>query len=113
MVDEYGFRRVGDASRVFGVVSTKAMHSLSPVMHNAAFAAAGIDAVYVPLTTDDFGDFLAFADAMGFEGASVTIPFKLDALAAAAVTAPIAAAGCERMSRAIRCNPTSRHRARA
>ena len=34
---------------IFGVVSTNAMHSLSPVMHNAAFEAAGIDAVYVPL----------------------------------------------------------------
>ena len=44
----------------------------------------GIDAVYVPLTTDDFDDFLAFAEAMGVEGASVTIPFKLDALRAAA-----------------------------
>ena len=59
------------------------LHSLSPVMHNTAFQAAGIDAVYVPLTVHDFGDFLAFAEGMGIEGASVTIPFKLDALAAA------------------------------
>jgi 3-dehydroquinate dehydratase/shikimate dehydrogenase len=92
MLDAFRFRAVGPSTRLFGVVSRTAMHSLSPVMHNAAFAAAGIDAVYVPLTTDDFGDFLAYADAMGFEGASVTIPFKLDALEAAAVKAPIAAA---------------------
>jgi hypothetical protein len=91
MLDAFRFRAVGPSTRLFGVVSRTAMHSLSPVMHNAAFAAAGIDAVYVPLTTDDFGDFLAYADAMGFEGASVTIPFKLDALEAAAVKAPIAA----------------------
>jgi shikimate dehydrogenase len=61
-------------------------------MHNAAFAAASLDAVYVPLTTDDFADFLAYAEAMGFEGASVTIPFKLDALRAAAEREPIAVA---------------------
>jgi shikimate dehydrogenase len=61
-------------------------------MHNAAFAAAGIDAAYVPLTTDDFADFLAYAEAMGLEGASVTIPFKLDALHAAQVQEPLAAA---------------------
>jgi 3-dehydroquinate dehydratase/shikimate dehydrogenase len=92
MRDTFRFRAVGAATRLFGVVSRTAMHSLSPVMHNAAFAAAGLDAVYVPLTTDDFADFLAYADAMGFEGASVTIPFKLDALQAAAVHEPIAAA---------------------
>jgi 3-dehydroquinate dehydratase/shikimate dehydrogenase len=92
MRDAFRFRAVGPATRLFGVVSRTAMHSLSPVMHNAAFAAAGLDAVYVPLTTDDFADFLAYADAMGFEGASVTIPFKLDALHAAAVHDPIAAA---------------------
>ncbi|HET9272059.1 MAG TPA: type I 3-dehydroquinate dehydratase, partial [Vicinamibacterales bacterium] len=92
MIDAFRFRAVRATTRLFGVVSRTAMHSLSPVMHNAAFAAAGIDAVYVPLTTDDFGDFLAYAGAMGFEGASVTIPFKLAALDAAAVREPIAAA---------------------
>jgi 3-dehydroquinate dehydratase/shikimate dehydrogenase len=92
MRDVFRFRTVGPATRLFGVVSRTAMHSLSPVMHNAAFAAAGLDAVYVPLTTDDFDDFLSYADAMGFEGASVTIPFKLDALEAAEVHDPLAAA---------------------
>jgi shikimate dehydrogenase len=84
MVEELGFRRVGPATRLFGVVSTNAMHSLSPVMHNAAFDAAGLDCVYVPLRPAGFDDFLAYAEAMGFDGASVTIPFKLDALRAAA-----------------------------
>jgi len=83
MIDDYAFRRVGPSTRIFGVVSTNALHSLSPVMHNAAFEAAGIDAVYVPLPVHEFGDFLALAEEIGIEGASVTIPFKLDALRAA------------------------------
>ncbi len=83
MADDYHFFRVGPDTRIFGVVSTNAMHSLSPVMHNAAFEEAGIDAVYVPLRACDFDDFLAYAAAMGVEGASITIPFKLDALRAA------------------------------
>ena len=84
MIDDYAFRRVSPSTRIFGVVSTNALHSLSPVMHNAAFEAAGIDAVYVPLPVHEFSDFLSFAEEMGVEGASVTIPFKLDALRVAA-----------------------------
>lgn len=84
MVDDYGYRRIGAATRLFGVVSTNALQSLSPAMHNAAFAAAGIDAAYVPLQTPAFDDFCTFASAIGVEGASVTIPFKQDALRAAA-----------------------------
>jgi 3-dehydroquinate dehydratase/shikimate dehydrogenase len=83
MADDYHFFRVEPGTRIFGVVSTNAMHSLSPVMHNAAFEAAGIDAVYVPLRAADFDDFASFASAMGIQGASITIPFKLDALRAA------------------------------
>ncbi len=83
MLGEFRFRRVGAATRIFGVVSTNAMHSLSPAMHNAAFYDAGLDAVYVPLRAADFEDFLAYAHAIGIEGASVTIPYKLDALGAA------------------------------
>lgn len=80
MLGEFRYRQVGDATRLFGVISTNAGHSVSPAMHNAAFAAAGLDAVYVPLRAADMDDFQAFAAAFGVEGASVTIPFKLDAL---------------------------------
>jgi shikimate dehydrogenase len=72
-------------------------------MHNAAFEEAGIDAVYVPLRACDFEDFLSFAAAMGVAGASVTIPFKLDALRAATsadrVTQTVGAANTLRWDR--------------
>ncbi len=84
MVEEFRFRTVGQETRLYGVLGATAMHSLSPAMHNAAFAAAGLDAVYVPLQAADVGDFMEFAAALGIEGASVTIPFKRDALHAAA-----------------------------
>ena len=88
MVEAFRFRDVGPDTRIFGVVSPFAPHSFSPLMHNAAFGAAGIDGVYVPLAAADFADFLAFADAMRIEGVSVTIPYKLDALAAADTADP-------------------------
>ena len=71
-----GFATSGADAAVYGVVGDNVMHSLSPAMHNAAFAAAGIDAVYVPLRAADFDDFLTFADALGIAGASVTIPVQ-------------------------------------
>lgn len=96
MLQRFRFRQIGAATRLFGVVSQKARHSVSPAMHNAAFDAAGLDAVYVPLQAEAFDDFLAFADAIGIEGASVTIPFKRDALSAAsrcdALTSEVGAA---------------------
>ena len=49
-------------------------HSRSPALHNAAFAAANLDAVYVPLLVDDMEPFLAAFPS--FSGLSVTIPHK-------------------------------------
>lgn len=85
MLSTFRYREVSSQARLFGVVSPNAMYSLSPAMHNAAFAAAGFDAVYVPMAAADFDDFLAFAAALDVEGVSVTIPYKLDALAAASI----------------------------
>ena len=42
-------RDVGRATALYGVAGAPLAHSASPAMHNAAFAALGIDAVYVPL----------------------------------------------------------------
>jgi hypothetical protein len=76
-------------AQVFGIVGKPVAHSRSPALHNAAFAAAGVDAVYIPLLTDDLPRMLAafgppaFPDS-GFAGFSVTIPHK----ARGALTAP-------------------------
>ena len=64
MLEQFRFRHIGADTSVFGVVSDRGIHSLSAVMHNAAFTAAGIDAVCVPLLAEDFADFLTFADTM-------------------------------------------------
>lgn len=84
MLRRYRFRDVGPRTALFGVVGTPIAHSLSPVMQNAAFEAAGVDAVYLPLEASDFDDFERVARALDVRGASVTIPFKRDALTAAA-----------------------------
>jgi shikimate dehydrogenase len=46
-------------------------------MHNAAFAAAEVDAVYLPLPAADADDFMTFGRALDVRGASVTIPYKV------------------------------------
>jgi 3-dehydroquinate dehydratase/shikimate dehydrogenase len=83
MIDEFRFRTVGPETALYGVVGNNVTHSMSPVMHNAAFEAGHLDAVYVPLGAADFDDFRTFADAVDLRGASITTPFKLDALEAA------------------------------
>jgi 3-dehydroquinate dehydratase/shikimate dehydrogenase len=46
-------------------------------MHNAGFAALGLNAVYVPLQAADVEDFVAFARDTKMRGASITAPFKV------------------------------------
>jgi 3-dehydroquinate dehydratase/shikimate dehydrogenase len=77
--DEFRVGRVGASTPVYAVVGKPIGHSVSPAMHNAAFAATGIDGVYLPCEAADFADFLALADALGIVGASVTAPYKEDA----------------------------------
>ncbi|MGH9863267.1 MAG: type I 3-dehydroquinate dehydratase, partial [Candidatus Acidiferrales bacterium] len=63
-------------SRVYGVIGQPIAHSLSPAMHNAAFVAAGLDAVYLPFEVTRLGDFLACLGGLGVSGFSVTHPHK-------------------------------------
>lgn len=79
MLREFGFRRLTPQTALYGVVGRPIGHSLSPAMHNAAFKAARLDAVYLPLAADSIDDFFAFADAMDLRGVSVTAPYKLEA----------------------------------
>jgi 3-dehydroquinate dehydratase / shikimate dehydrogenase len=78
MVDEFRFRSITEQTAIYGVVGSPLTHSVSPAMHNAAFRAAGVDAVYIPMVASSAEDFTIFATALGVQGVSITIPFKVD-----------------------------------
>ena len=84
LLREFRFRDVDASTAVYGLLGRPIAHSVSPAMHNAAFRALGLNAVYVPLPAADVDDFLTFADAIGLQGASVTIPYKVPLMACAA-----------------------------
>jgi len=72
-------------TRVAAVVGRPVVHSLSPLIHNAWLAGAGIDGAYVALEVDEAGfrSFLEGIRATSLTGLNVTVPFKEQALAAA------------------------------
>jgi 3-dehydroquinate dehydratase/shikimate dehydrogenase len=78
MLDEFRFRDVTHETAIYGVVGSPLTHTASPAMHNAAFRAAGMDAVYLPLVASSADDFTMFATAVGVQGVSITIPYKVD-----------------------------------
>ena len=68
-------------TRLVGLLRDPLVHSLSPRMQNAAFAAVGLDWAYVPLGVrpDDLEDAIRGLAALGFVGANVTTPHKVAA----------------------------------
>lgn len=70
---------------VAGVIGDPVRHSLSPSLHNAAYAALGLDWAYAafPVAPGDVPDAIAGALALGLRGLSVTTPHKEAAAAAA------------------------------
>ena len=61
---------------LYGVIGNPVRHSLSPALHNAAFSATGLNAVYLAFETGDIEECLKGIRALGIKGASITIPFK-------------------------------------
>jgi 3-dehydroquinate dehydratase/shikimate dehydrogenase len=82
MTQVYRFDQINADTEVYGVVADPIGHSLSPLIHNAAFAQLGLNKVYVPFRVprEDLGQFIDDAPALGIRGLSVTIPHKEEVL---------------------------------
>lgn len=65
-------------TKSYCIIGNPVGHSFSPVMHNAAFRALSLNAVYIAhsVNQDDLEKALGGIRALGYSGASVTIPFK-------------------------------------
>jgi 3-dehydroquinate dehydratase / shikimate dehydrogenase len=72
----YRADRLDRHTRVYGVIGNPIAHSLSPLIHNAAFAARKVNAILVPFLVRDLRDFLASRAAFGVAGFAVTLPHK-------------------------------------
>jgi len=80
----YRIDSIDQQTKIFGIIGKPVSHSLSPRIHNAAFAAAQENAVYIPF---EVSDVMQFARRMAhpqtreldwnLQGLSVTAPHKL------------------------------------
>jgi shikimate dehydrogenase len=74
---------INERTLVTGLVGSPVSHSLSPRIHNSAFAALGLDAVYIPFDVADVSDFIIRLTrpstrefSWSLRGLSVTAPHK-------------------------------------
>jgi 3-dehydroquinate dehydratase / shikimate dehydrogenase len=75
----YRISKQGPHTRIFGVIGNPIIHSLSPLIHNAAFASHGLDAVYVPFLVKNAKAFWEACNGW-IDGLSITIPHKQELL---------------------------------
>jgi 3-dehydroquinate dehydratase / shikimate dehydrogenase len=80
----YRVKQLSPESEIYGVIGKPIGHSRSPLIHNPALQAAGINGVYLPFEVDDAASFICgFIHpktrklAWNLRGLSVTIPHKL------------------------------------
>lgn len=79
----YRIREISEETGVFGILGSPVAHSVSPAMHNAAFASSGMDAVYIPFEVRDVAGFMKRMVCaktreidLRLRGLSVTAPHK-------------------------------------
>ena len=98
LLADYGLPELPPLRALCGVVGHPALHSLSPRLHNAAYRALGVPALYLPFDVEHFGDFwLEVVESeqlprlgLPLAGLSVTTPHKEVAFVVAGATSPLA-----------------------
>ncbi|MGM0462268.1 MAG: shikimate dehydrogenase [Fibrobacterota bacterium] len=72
------YQKICGTTKITGLLGNPVAHSISPLIHNHAFASLGLDYVYVPLGCgeNDLDTLVHALRGIGFAGANVTIPFK-------------------------------------
>jgi 3-dehydroquinate dehydratase/shikimate dehydrogenase len=74
----YRIEKLSRSGKIYGVIADPVRHSISPPVHNRAFQARRIDAVYLPFRVPPMHlrDFVSMAEKLPIAGFSVTIPHK-------------------------------------
>ena len=71
-------QQITGTTKVTGLIGNPVAHSLSPLIHNHAFATLGLDYVYIPFGIEEahLEELVKNLRNLQFAGANVTIPYK-------------------------------------
>jgi 3-dehydroquinate dehydratase/shikimate dehydrogenase len=88
----YRSEKLTRQTKVYGVIASPVAHSKSPLIHNRAFHARRLDAVYLPFLVPalQLPDWMKFATQLPVQGFSVTIPHKQSILHHLDIVTPLA-----------------------
>jgi len=89
--DLYRIEQLDQATRIFAVAGKPIAHSLSPLMHNAAFRRENVNAVLLPLKASKVPDLLTLVRELPLAGVAVTMPLKQEILPHLANSDPLTA----------------------
>lgn len=82
---------INSMTELYCILGSPVRHSVSPIMHNAAFADTGLNAVYLAFEPLSLADAVSAIKTLRIKGASVTIPFKIDIIGHCDRVDPLAA----------------------
>ena len=70
---------ISGRTRICGIIGDPIEHTMSPVMHNAAFKNKGVDYVYLPFRVEkeELGKAIEGMRALNMRGLNITIPHKV------------------------------------
>jgi len=72
---------IGPKTKLCALIGNPVEHSMSPAIHNRAFAELGLDYAYLAFRVEDVGAAIAGMRALeNFRGMSVTIPHKVEVI---------------------------------
>ncbi len=78
MMDVYNYPGINEDTELYGVIADPVGHSMSPIIHNAAFQSQDLNKVYLPFRVQEehLDQFIEDCPVLGIKGLSVTIPHK-------------------------------------
>jgi 3-dehydroquinate dehydratase / shikimate dehydrogenase len=102
LIDDYGLPELPQPEEIYGIVGSPVRHSLSPRLHNAAYRAAGLAAVFLPFHVESFDEFWSEVVTgkglqslgLSIKGLTVASPHKEVAIGMAGTASPMVRRAC-------------------
>ncbi len=76
LLNLYRFKKTNDETKIYGLIGNPVAHSISPAIHNTAFAEKGLNWVYIPFKVENVTSAFSGLMEIDIQGCSVTVPHK-------------------------------------